>query len=127
MFSTDTSLILLNRPKLLWVSISILECERSKVTHCRGIFNSRIPPGGPDDNIQIPNYTVYRNDRPRTTNINPRGGTVILLKSSLSHYHTPTPPMGTVEATSCMLAIATNLADCKQLWSKTKRFRIAVC
>ncbi|GFW54747.1 uncharacterized protein F54H12.2 [Trichonephila clavipes] len=31
--------------------------------------------------------------------------------------------------TACMLAIATNLADCKQLWSKTKRFRfrIAVC
>ncbi|GFT44441.1 probable RNA-directed DNA polymerase from transposon X-element [Trichonephila clavipes] len=58
---------------------------------------------GPGDNIQIPNYTVYRNDRPYTANIKPRDGAVILLKSSLPHYHTPTPPMGTVEATSVTL------------------------
>ncbi|GFV38080.1 RNA-directed DNA polymerase from mobile element jockey [Trichonephila clavipes] len=58
---------------------------------------------GPGDNIHIPNYTVYRNDRPHTTNTKSRGGTVILLKSSLPHYHTPTPPMGMVEATSITL------------------------
>ncbi|GFT50874.1 putative RNA-directed DNA polymerase from transposon BS [Trichonephila clavipes] len=51
---------------------------------------------GPGDNIHIPNYTVYRNDRPHTTNTRPRGGTAILLKSSLPHHHTPTPPMGTL-------------------------------
>ncbi|GFU78151.1 hypothetical protein TNCV_1306521 [Trichonephila clavipes] len=38
---------------------------------------------GPGDTIHIPNYTVYRNDRPRTTSNPSRGGTVILLKSSL--------------------------------------------
>ncbi|GFU80868.1 probable RNA-directed DNA polymerase from transposon BS [Trichonephila clavipes] len=58
---------------------------------------------GPGDNIHIPNYTVYRNDRPHTTNTRPRGGTAVLLKSSLPHHHTPTPPMGTVEATSVTL------------------------
>ncbi|GFW56433.1 RNA-directed DNA polymerase from mobile element jockey [Trichonephila clavipes] len=58
---------------------------------------------GPGDTIHIPNYTVYRNDRPRTTSNLSRGGTVILLKSSLPHHHTPTPPMGTVEATSVTL------------------------
>ncbi|GFT92339.1 putative RNA-directed DNA polymerase from transposon X-element, partial [Trichonephila clavipes] len=30
---------------------------------------------GPGDNIHIPNYTVYRNDRPRTTSNLSRGGT----------------------------------------------------
>ncbi|GFV09238.1 probable RNA-directed DNA polymerase from transposon BS [Trichonephila clavipes] len=58
---------------------------------------------GPGDNIHIPNYTVYRNDRPRTTSNLSRGGTLILLKSSLPHHHTPPPPMGTVEATSVTL------------------------
>ncbi|GFT98000.1 RNA-directed DNA polymerase from mobile element jockey [Trichonephila clavipes] len=58
---------------------------------------------GPGDTIHIPNYMVYRNDRPRTTSNLSRGGTVILLKSSLPHHHTPTPPMGTVEATSVTL------------------------
>ncbi|GFY09381.1 RNA-directed DNA polymerase from mobile element jockey [Trichonephila clavipes] len=58
---------------------------------------------GPGDTIHFPNYTVYRTDRPHTTNTRPRGGTAILLKSSLPHHHTPTPPMGTVEATSFTL------------------------
>ncbi|GFY42119.1 putative RNA-directed DNA polymerase from transposon BS [Trichonephila inaurata madagascariensis] len=58
---------------------------------------------GPSDSLQIPNYTTYRNDRPHAPNCNPRGGTAILLKSSLPHHHTPTPPMGTVEATSVTL------------------------
>ncbi|GFW54504.1 probable RNA-directed DNA polymerase from transposon X-element [Trichonephila clavipes] len=58
---------------------------------------------GPGDSIHFPNYTVYRTDRPHTTNTRPRGGTAILLKSSLPHHHTPTPPMGTVEATSVTL------------------------
>ncbi|GFT72817.1 probable RNA-directed DNA polymerase from transposon X-element [Trichonephila clavipes] len=34
---------------------------------------------------------------------NPRGGTAIILKSSLSHHHTPTPPLDTAEATSVTL------------------------
>ncbi|GFX34251.1 probable RNA-directed DNA polymerase from transposon X-element [Trichonephila clavipes] len=58
---------------------------------------------GPGDSIHFPNYTVYRTDRPHTINTRPRGGTAILLKSSLPHHHTPTPPMGTVEATSVTL------------------------
>ncbi|GFS64144.1 putative RNA-directed DNA polymerase from transposon X-element [Trichonephila clavipes] len=58
---------------------------------------------GPGDTLHIPNFTTYRNDRPATSNQNRRGGTAILLKSSLPHYHTPTPPTGTVEATSVTL------------------------
>ncbi|GFS42582.1 putative RNA-directed DNA polymerase from transposon X-element [Trichonephila inaurata madagascariensis] len=58
---------------------------------------------GPGDSLQIPNFTTYRNDRPHTPNCSPRGGTAILLKSSLPHHHTPTPPMGTLEATSVTL------------------------
>ncbi|GFU86375.1 probable RNA-directed DNA polymerase from transposon X-element [Trichonephila clavipes] len=58
---------------------------------------------GPGDTLQIPNFTTYRNDRPYTSNRNPRGGTAIILKSSLSHHHTPTPPLDTAEATSVTL------------------------
>ncbi|GFU86255.1 probable RNA-directed DNA polymerase from transposon X-element [Trichonephila clavipes] len=58
---------------------------------------------GPGDTLHIPNFTTYRNDRPATTKQNRSGGTAILLKSSLPHYHTPTPPTGTVEATSVTL------------------------
>ncbi|GFY39453.1 putative RNA-directed DNA polymerase from transposon BS [Trichonephila inaurata madagascariensis] len=58
---------------------------------------------GPGDSLQIPNFTTYRNDRPHAPNCSPRGGTAILLKSSLPHHHTPTPPMGTLEATSVTL------------------------
>ncbi|GFY57198.1 RNA-directed DNA polymerase from mobile element jockey [Trichonephila inaurata madagascariensis] len=58
---------------------------------------------GPGDTFQIPNYTTYRSDRPHAPNQNPRGGTVILLKSFLPHHHTLIPPMGTVEATSVTL------------------------
>ncbi|GFX75377.1 probable RNA-directed DNA polymerase from transposon X-element [Trichonephila clavipes] len=58
---------------------------------------------GPGDTLNIPNFTTYRNDRPYTTNRCPRGGTAIVLKSSLSHHHTPTPPLGTAEATSVTL------------------------
>ncbi|GFT03007.1 probable RNA-directed DNA polymerase from transposon X-element [Trichonephila clavipes] len=58
---------------------------------------------GPGDTLNIPNFTTYRNDRPYATNKSPRGGTAIILKSSLSHHHTPTPPLVTVEATSVTL------------------------
>ncbi|GFV75972.1 probable RNA-directed DNA polymerase from transposon X-element [Trichonephila clavipes] len=58
---------------------------------------------GPGDTLNIPNFTTYRNDRPYTTNKNPGGGTAIILKSSLSHHCTPTPPLGTAEATSVTL------------------------
>ncbi|GFU03089.1 probable RNA-directed DNA polymerase from transposon X-element [Trichonephila clavipes] len=58
---------------------------------------------GPGDTFHIPNFTTYRNDRPYAPNRSPRGGTAIILKSSLSHHHTPTPPLGTIEATSVTL------------------------
>ncbi|GFW82901.1 RNA-directed DNA polymerase from mobile element jockey [Trichonephila clavipes] len=58
---------------------------------------------GPSDTLHIPNFTTYRNDRPYAPNKSPRGGTAIILKSSLSHHHTPTPPLGTAEATSVTL------------------------
>ncbi|GFW28579.1 probable RNA-directed DNA polymerase from transposon X-element [Trichonephila clavipes] len=58
---------------------------------------------GPGDTLHIPNFTTYRNDRPTPPNQYRRGGTALLLKSSLPHYHTPTPPTGTVEATSVTL------------------------
>ncbi|GFT92359.1 probable RNA-directed DNA polymerase from transposon X-element [Trichonephila clavipes] len=56
---------------------------------------------GPGDTLQIPNFTTYRDDRPYASNRSPRGGTAIILKSSLSHHHTP--PLGTAEATSVTL------------------------
>ncbi|GFX98075.1 hypothetical protein TNCV_4907241 [Trichonephila clavipes] len=40
---------------------------------------------GPGDTLHIPNFTTYRNDRPYTPNRSPRGGTAIIIKSSLSH------------------------------------------
>ncbi|GFU49573.1 probable RNA-directed DNA polymerase from transposon X-element [Trichonephila clavipes] len=58
---------------------------------------------GLGDTLHIPNFTTYRTDRPTPPNQKRRGGTAILLKSSLPHYHTPTPPTGTVEATSVTL------------------------
>ncbi|GFU88625.1 probable RNA-directed DNA polymerase from transposon X-element [Trichonephila clavipes] len=52
----------------------------------------------PEHSFKIPNYTCYRNDR--THPARSRGGTVILIKNSISHCHVPTPPLlPSVEAT----------------------------
>ncbi|GFR11775.1 putative RNA-directed DNA polymerase from transposon X-element [Trichonephila clavata] len=58
---------------------------------------------GSGDTLQIPNYTTYRDDRPTLPTQKRRGGTAILIKSSLPHFRTPTQPMGTAEATSVTL------------------------
>ncbi|GFX73363.1 probable RNA-directed DNA polymerase from transposon X-element [Trichonephila clavipes] len=56
----------------------------------------------PEHSFKIPNYICYRNDR-----IHPApgwGGTAILIKNCISHYHVPTPPQSTgVEVTLIML------------------------
>ncbi|GFX36706.1 probable RNA-directed DNA polymerase from transposon X-element [Trichonephila clavipes] len=56
----------------------------------------------PEHSFKIPNYYCYRNDR---THPAPGwGGTAILIKNCISHYHVPTPPQTTgVEATLIML------------------------
>ncbi|GFW56165.1 probable RNA-directed DNA polymerase from transposon X-element [Trichonephila clavipes] len=52
----------------------------------------------PEHSFKIPNYTCYRNDR--THPAPGRGGTAILIKNFISHYHVPTPPLLTgVEGT----------------------------
>ncbi|GFR25622.1 RNA-directed DNA polymerase from mobile element jockey [Trichonephila clavata] len=58
---------------------------------------------GSGDTLQIPNFTTYRNDRLTLPTQNPKGGTAILIKSSLSHFRTPTQPTGMAEATSVTL------------------------
>ncbi|GFX52608.1 probable RNA-directed DNA polymerase from transposon X-element [Trichonephila clavipes] len=56
----------------------------------------------PEHSFKIPNYICYRNDRTHPAPC--RGGTAILIKNCISHYHIPTPPQVTgVEATLIML------------------------
>ncbi|GFX09102.1 RNA-directed DNA polymerase from mobile element jockey [Trichonephila clavipes] len=56
----------------------------------------------PEDSFRIPNYRCYRNDRTRPAP--GRGGTAVLIKNCIPHYHVPTPPQFTgVEATLLML------------------------
>ncbi|GFX29395.1 probable RNA-directed DNA polymerase from transposon BS [Trichonephila clavipes] len=78
---------------------SLLELGR-QLRNAQGTEKTHL---GPGDTLHIPNFTIYRNDRPTLPNQHRRGGTALLLKSSLPHYHTPTPPTGTVEATSVTL------------------------
>ncbi|GFT01091.1 probable RNA-directed DNA polymerase from transposon X-element [Trichonephila clavipes] len=55
----------------------------------------------PEDSFKIPNYRCYRNDR---THQPLAGGTAVLIKNCIPHYHVPTPPQFTgVEATLLML------------------------
>ncbi|GFX34055.1 probable RNA-directed DNA polymerase from transposon X-element [Trichonephila clavipes] len=56
----------------------------------------------PEDSFNIPNYRCYRTDR--THPAPGRGGTAVLIKNCIPHYHVPTPPQFTgVEATLIML------------------------
>ncbi|GFU78046.1 putative RNA-directed DNA polymerase from transposon X-element [Trichonephila clavipes] len=56
----------------------------------------------PEHSFKIPNYSCYRNDRTHPSL--GWGGTVILIKNCISHYHVPTPPQFTgVEMTLIML------------------------
>ncbi|GBN75633.1 putative RNA-directed DNA polymerase from transposon BS [Araneus ventricosus] len=58
----------------------------------------------PEINFSIPNYDVYRTDRPQRNNAPTQGGgTGILIKKSLPHHHIPTPQLHFVEATSISL------------------------
>ncbi|GFU22714.1 hypothetical protein TNCV_762901 [Trichonephila clavipes] len=52
----------------------------------------------PEHSFSIPNYICYRNDR--TNSVHGWGGTAILIKINISHFHVHTPPLLTgVEAT----------------------------
>ncbi|GFY77105.1 putative RNA-directed DNA polymerase from transposon X-element [Trichonephila inaurata madagascariensis] len=52
----------------------------------------------PEYSFNIPNYLCYRDDR--TNSVRGWGGTAILIKRSIPHFHVPTPPLLTgVEAT----------------------------
>ncbi|GBN47681.1 putative RNA-directed DNA polymerase from transposon BS [Araneus ventricosus] len=58
----------------------------------------------PEINFCIPNYDVYRTDRPQRNNAPTQGGgTGILIKKSLPHHHIPTPQLHFVEATAVSL------------------------
>ncbi|GFX68375.1 probable RNA-directed DNA polymerase from transposon X-element [Trichonephila clavipes] len=53
----------------------------------------------PEHSFSIPNYICYRNDRTNSAR-GWGGGTAILIKITIYHYHVPTPPLLTgVEAT----------------------------
>ncbi|GFU24886.1 probable RNA-directed DNA polymerase from transposon X-element [Trichonephila clavipes] len=55
----------------------------------------------PEDSFKIPNYRCYRNDR--THPAPGRGGTAVLIKNCIPHYHVHTTPQFTgVEATLLM-------------------------
>lgn len=49
----------------------------------------------PGDNFQLPNYTLYRNDRVRGRG----GGTCILVKRRIPHFSITTPDIHGLEAT----------------------------
>ncbi|GFW38246.1 probable RNA-directed DNA polymerase from transposon BS [Trichonephila clavipes] len=58
----------------------------------------------PSHNINIANYTCYRNDRqPTTENDRAFGGTLILVKRAINHYSLSTPLLQTIEATVVIL------------------------
>ncbi|GBM55800.1 putative RNA-directed DNA polymerase from transposon BS, partial [Araneus ventricosus] len=58
----------------------------------------------PEINFSIPNYDVYRTDRPQQNNAPTQGGgTGILIKKSLPHHHITTSQLHFVEATSITL------------------------
>lgn len=48
--------------------------------------------------VKVANYKCYRNDR-----VGPGGGTAIYVRSGLSHYVLPVPPLTCIEATAIVL------------------------
>ncbi|GBM03793.1 putative RNA-directed DNA polymerase from transposon BS, partial [Araneus ventricosus] len=58
----------------------------------------------PEFNFNIPNYDIYRTDRiPQNNPHALGGGTAVLIKKSIPHYHIPTPKFHFVEATTISL------------------------
>ncbi|GFS68235.1 putative RNA-directed DNA polymerase from transposon X-element [Trichonephila clavipes] len=55
----------------------------------------------PEYSFNIPNYICYRNDRTGPTR--GWGGTAILIKRSIPHFHVPLLPLTGVEATLVVL------------------------
>ncbi|GFW41201.1 putative RNA-directed DNA polymerase from transposon X-element [Trichonephila clavipes] len=51
----------------------------------------------PSHSFNIANYRCYRNDR--ITEDRAAGGTLVLIKNNIKHYHLPTPPLQAIEAT----------------------------
>ncbi|GFX64134.1 hypothetical protein TNCV_2090321 [Trichonephila clavipes] len=51
----------------------------------------------PSHSFNIANYRCYRNDR--ITEAHAAGGTLILIKNNIKHYHLPTPALQAIEAT----------------------------
>ncbi|GFW91855.1 hypothetical protein TNCV_4080151 [Trichonephila clavipes] len=51
----------------------------------------------PSHSFNIANYRCYRNDR--ITEDRAAGGTLILIKNNIKHYHLPTPALQAIEAT----------------------------
>ncbi|GIY32485.1 RNA-directed DNA polymerase from mobile element jockey [Caerostris extrusa] len=53
----------------------------------------------PGHNPQIPNFTLYKNDRVNTNTRSTGGGTCIYVKNTLTHHQIPTPTLTSSEAT----------------------------
>ncbi|GFT16588.1 putative RNA-directed DNA polymerase from transposon X-element [Trichonephila clavipes] len=51
----------------------------------------------PSHSFNIANYHCYRNDRIMEDHA--AGGTLILIKNNIKHFHLPTPPLQAIEAT----------------------------
>ncbi|GIY19506.1 putative RNA-directed DNA polymerase from transposon X-element [Caerostris extrusa] len=56
----------------------------------------------------IPNFTLYKNDRINFTNFRSSGGTCIYVKNSFNHYQLPTQQMTGIEATIINLQVTDN-------------------
>ncbi|GIY14788.1 putative RNA-directed DNA polymerase from transposon X-element [Caerostris extrusa] len=64
----------------------------------------------------IPNFTLYKNDRINFTNFRSSGGTCIYVKNSLNHYQLPTPQMTGIEATIINLQVTDNTKNRVRLY-----------
>ncbi|GIZ04204.1 RNA-directed DNA polymerase from mobile element jockey [Caerostris extrusa] len=59
----------------------------------------------PGFRAEIPNFTLYRNDRVNITTLRAGGGTCIYVKNALVHHQIPTPTLTSTEATILNLKI----------------------
>ncbi|GBN54312.1 RNA-directed DNA polymerase from mobile element jockey [Araneus ventricosus] len=74
------------------------------VEHSPEIFLIQETKLRPEFNFNIPNYDLYRTDRIPQNNLHALGGgTAVLIKKSVPHYHIPTPKFHSVEATTISL------------------------
>lgn len=63
----------------------------------------------PKTKISIPNYHIYRTDRPKTPTSPSSGGTAILIRKNITHQHITLPT--TVESTTIQLKLKNKITQ----------------